>query len=398
MGEAAPECEKVLLSTYAPAPPVFVRGSGSELFDAQGRRYIDLAGGIAVNLLGHASGRIGAALADQAGRLVHVSNLFRADLVGRTAERLLALAGMERAFFANSGAEANECALKCARKRGSAIDAAKHRVVSFEGSFHGRTGFALAATGQERIRQGFGPLAEGFVHVPPSDALRLEKECDARLCAVIVEPILGEGGIRRLDPAVIEQARSLCDRHDALLIFDEIQSGCGRTGTFLYSQQLGITPDVVTVAKGLGGGLPVAAALAGPRAGSVFVPGDHGTTFGGNLLALAAVNAVLDVVEDREFLAQVVRKGRAASERLEKMVADAALPVLEVRGCGLMLGLRLDPQALSAQDAFLQAAAAGVLVAPAGDNVLRMLPALNIEDEILQEGLDMLAGVLAGGC
>ena len=398
MSDSGPDYEKVLLATYAPAPPVFGKGCGSELFDVQGRRYIDLAGGIAVNLLGHASGQIGEALAEQAGRLVHVSNLFRTDLAARTAERLLAIAGMERLFFANSGAEANECAIKCARRRGTAIDPAKYRVVSFQGSFHGRVGFALAATGQERVRQGFGPLPEGFVHVPLNDAARLEQECDERLGALIIEPILGEGGIKRVEPALIEQARRLCDRHDALLIFDEIQTGCGRTGSFFHYQQLGVVPDIVTTAKGLGGGLPVGAMLAGARAATVFSPGDHGTTFGGNLLALAAVNAVLDSLESRDFLAEVARKGQAVRARLAQLVDDAGSPVLELRGCGLMLGMRLDPDALSAKDAFLRAAAAGVLTAPAGDNVLRVLPALNIEEPILQEGLELLAGVLAGRC
>ena len=391
---AGPTYEEVLLATYAPAPPVFVRGRGSELFDEQDRRYIDLSGGIAVNALGHAA--LGEALAAQAGRLVHVSNLFRADLVGRTAERLLAVSGMQRAFFANSGAEANECALKCARKRGCAADPAKYRVVSFEGGFHGRIGFALAATGQQGVRSGFGPLADGFVHVPADDPARLERECDERLCAVIVEPIMGEGGIRPVDPGIIERARRLCDERDALLIFDEIQSGCGRTGTFFRYQQLGTRPDVVTAAKGLGGGLPVGAALAGPRAADVFAPGDHGTTFGGNLLALAAVNEVLDAVARQGFLEDVVRKGGIASERLGRLAADPSSPVREVRGAGLMLGACLDPQALTARDAFLRAIAAGVLVAPAGDSVIRILPALNIEDGILQEGLDLLASALAG--
>ena len=392
MQEADASYERVLLATYQPAPPLFVRGRGSELFDDQDRRYIDLSGGIAVNLLGHAG--LAATLTDAAGRLVHLSNLFRCDLVGRTASRLLELSGLQRVFFANSGSEANEGALKCARKRGQRIDREKYRVISFEGSFHGRLGFALAASGQENIRSGFGPLAGGFVHLPADDRDRLRRECDERLCAVIVEPIMGEGGIRPVDPQTIELAGQLCQQHDALLILDEIQSGCGRTGSFFCYQQLGLHPDVVTAAKGLGAGLPVAAVLAGPRAGDVFAPGDHGSTFGGNLLAMAAVNAVLDELERKEFLEQVLRKGALASEMLAKQAADAASPIVEVRGRGLMLGVRLDPQALSARDAFLQAVAAGVLVAPAGDNVIRILPALNIEDRILQEGLDLLAGAL----
>ena len=374
-----------LFNTFARLPLSFERGEGSWLIAADGERYLDFAAGIAVNSLGHGHPHLVAALVGQAGKLWHVSNLYEIPGQARLGERLVEATFADKVFFANSGAEALECAIKTARRYHFVKGAEnRHRIITFEGAFHGRTLATLAAGGQKKYLEGFGPVAEGFDQVPFDDIAAVEKAIGPDTAAILVEPVQGESGIRRLPLITLRRLRSLCDEHGLLLVLDEVQTGIGRTGKFLAHEWAGITPDIVALAKGLGGGFPVGACLATEEAASGMTAGMHGTTFGGNPLAMAVGNAVLDVVLGEGFLESVARKGLLLKQGLAAISDEFPDVIEEIRGEGLMLGLRCKAASSSVQKALI---AEKMLCAPAGDNVLRLLPPLTVTEDEIQEAL-----------
>lgn len=377
-----------LMETYARWPVAFVRGVGSWLFAAGGEPYLDLAGGIAVTVLGHAHPAVTRAVAQQAAVLIHCSNLYEIPLQEALARRLAGLTGMDRAFFCNSGAEANEAAIKLARRH-AWIQGGPRRyaIITLSGSFHGRTLGALSATAQPRYHEGFGPLVPGFVSVPPGslDALAAALQ-DRRdeICAVMLEPVLGEGGVVPLDFAYLRGLQDLCRQEGVLLIADEVQTGMGRTGAFLASQAAGIQPDVVTLAKGLGNGVPIGAVLASERVAAGFVPGSHGSTFGGNPLACAAALATLDVIEGEDLPGCAARLGEEMRAGLRRLAAEHPALVQDVRGAGLMLAMDV---AVPASDAVAACLEERLLVTSAGPRTVRFLPALTLSPTEAAEGL-----------
>jgi len=381
-----------LMSTYKRQPVTFERGEGAWLWDTAGRRYLDALSGIAVCGLGHAHPAVQAALCEQAGRLVHTSNVYGIALQEQLGERLVLLSGMERAFFCNSGAEANEAAIKLARLHGHAKGIAVPKVAVMEGGFHGRTMATLTATGNRKIQAGFEPLVEGFVRLPYGDAAALEALAagEPDLVAVLVEPIQGEGGINVPPAGYLPELRALCDRHGWLLMLDEIQTGMGRTGTLFACQHDEVLPDVMTLAKGLGNGVPIGACLARGAAAELFGPGSHGSTFGGNPLACSAALAVLDVLTASDLPARAAALGEDLMTLFRERLADAP-GVVEVRGKGLMIGIELDRPC---GDLVGQALAAGLLVNVTADKVIRLLPPLVLEDEQAQLLVDSLESLI----
>jgi acetylornithine/N-succinyldiaminopimelate aminotransferase len=377
-----------VLPTYNRAPLAFVRGEGSWLVAEDGQRYLDLGGGIAVNALGHAHPALVKAVSDQAAKLWHVSNLYRIPEQERLADLLAEHSFAETVFFTNSGTEACELAIKMARKywsdRGQPD---RTEIVAFEGAFHGRSTGAIAAAGSEKMTKGFGPLMPGFVHLPFGDHDALRAAITDRTAAVIVEPIQGEGGIRVLPDACLKGLRDLCDATGALMILDEVQCGMGRTGRLFAHEWAGVTPDIMMVAKGIGGGFPLGAVLATADAASGMVAGTHGSTYGGNPLACAVGTAVMQIVADDAFLAEVGRKGALFRQRLEGLVASHPTVFEGVRGVGLMLGLkcRVPPA-----DVVKAGYAEHLLTVPAADNTLRLLPALTITDADITEAVARL--------
>ncbi len=378
------------MNNYARWPLALTRGEGCHVMDEHGRRYLDFTSGIAVNTLGHAHPRLAAALCEQAQTMLHCSNLFRIPLQERLAARLAALSGLERAFFCNSGAEANEAAIKLARKYWADRGRARRTIVSVTGSFHGRTLATLTATGQDKVKAGFDPLPEGFAHAPFGDAEALRHAVGDDAAAVLIEPIQGEGGVRPADAAWLRAVRRICDETGALLMLDEVQTGIGRTGSWFAFEQAGIRPDVLTLAKGLGGGVPIGAMLAREDVAAAFAPGSHGSTFGGNPLACRAALTVLEVVEAEDLLANARARGEQLMAGLRRLAGAHGLDA-EVRGAGLLVGM-----ALSAEAAPLIAAAReqGLLILAAGPKVLRFLPPLNVTADEIDEGLAMLAAAM----
>ena len=369
-----------VLPTYARSDVTFVSGEGVWLFDADGNRYLDCLGGLAVTSLGHCHPGVAQAAHEQLDRLWHASNLYWTEPMETLADRLSARFGGAAAFFCNSGAEANESALKYARKA-----TGKPGVVALEGGFHGRTLGALSVTGQPAKRVPFEPLSPGAAFVAPNDVEALAAAVGPATGCILLEPILGEGGVHPLTPEFLAAARELADDHDAVLILDEIQCGLGRTGTFFAFEQLGVRPDAVTLAKALANGLPIGALLVSDDAPEGFVPGDHGSTFGGNPVACAAAVAVCEALTD-ELLAGVREKGAGLAAGL------ASLPgVTELRGRGLMWGLELDRPAGPVVDA---ARARGLVVGSAGETVLRLTPPLTITTDELGHALGLLQEVL----
>jgi len=367
-------------------PILLTSGHGVWVTDGEGRKLIDLVAGIAVNVLGHSPPAVRAALESQASTLIHTSHLYYTEPQLLAAERLVALAFPGRVFFTNSGAEANETAIKLARKWGRRHRGGATTIICAEGAFHGRTLGALAATGEPSYRKPFEPMPPGFVHVPFNDADAIAAAIDGDTAAVMLEPILGERGVFPMDDAVLRRVRELCDEHDVLLILDEIQTGMGRTGRWWAHQHAGITPDIMTVAKGLGGGFPVGAVVANPRA-DVFEKSNHGCTFGGSPLATAVALAVLTTIEERGLVKNAV----VAGERLRRGLLElgrSGAPVLDVRGRGLMLGVAL------AEDVAPQVARAGldtgVLINPIGARTLRCVPPLTITFDEVDEALRRL--------
>jgi acetylornithine/N-succinyldiaminopimelate aminotransferase len=376
------------LPTYARVDLAFERGEGAWLFTAGGERYLDFASGVAVNALGHAHPALVAALNEQAHKLWHVSNLYRIPGAERLAERLCAASFADVAFFCNSGTEAIEGAIKMARKY-QAISGKpeRFRIVTFEGAFHGRTLASLAATGNKKYLEGFGPPVEGFDQVAYADLDAVKKAIGPETGAIMIEPVMGEGGVRVVPHTFLKALRDLCDKHGLLLIFDEVQTGVGRTGDLFCYQHTGVTPDIMALAKALGGGFPVGAFLATAEAAKGMTAGTHGSTFGGNPLAMAVANAVLDVVTADGFLDRMKRNALLLKQRLAELKDRHASVIAEVRGEGLLIGLRMVPPASAMVD---ELRAEKMLAPTAGDNVVRLLPPLIIGEQEISEALNRI--------
>jgi acetylornithine/N-succinyldiaminopimelate aminotransferase len=377
-----------LLPTYARANLAFERGEGVWLIATNGDRYLDFTSGVAVNALGHAHPHLVAALTEQAQKVWHVSNLYQMPEAERVAQRLCDASFAEVVFFCNSGAEAMECAIKMARKY-HAVNGApeRYRIITFEGAFHGRTLATLAAGGQKKYLDGFGPVVEGFDQVPFNDLEATKRAITPETGAILIEPIMGEGGVRVVEPFFLQALRELCDRHGLLLLFDEIQTGMGRTGELFAYQRAGIAPDIMALAKALGGGFPVGACLATSEAAKGMTTGTHGSTFGGNPLAMSAANAVLDVMLAPGFLERVRRNALLFKQRLAEIKDRHPAVVAEIRGEGFLVGVRALVPAGELVDALR---AEKMIAVSAGDNVVRLLPPLIISEQDLAEGIRRL--------
>lgn len=381
-----------MLPVYAPAPFIPVRGEGSRLWDQQGTEYIDFAGGIAVNALGHANPVLCKALSEQAAKFWHTGNGYTNEPALRLAKRLIDATFADRIFFCNSGAEANEAALKLARKYAhDTFGAQKSGIVAFKNAFHGRTLFTVSAGGQPAYSQDFAPLPPQIQHATFNDLASASALINDDTCAVIVEPMQGEGGVVPADPAFLQGLREICSRHNALLIFDEVQTGVGRTGELYAYMHYGVTPDVLTTAKALGGGFPIGAMLTTETFGKVMNVGTHGTTYGGNPLAGAVAGALLDTVNTPQMLNGVKQRHEWFTEQLTAINARHLL-FSDIRGLGLLIGCQLVPAFSGKAKQISQLAAAeGVMVLIAGGNVLRFAPALNISEEEVRIGLERFA-------
>jgi acetylornithine/N-succinyldiaminopimelate aminotransferase len=377
-----------LLPTYARVNLAFERGEGAWLIATNGDRYLDFTSGVAVNALGHAHPQLVAALAEQAQKVWHVSNLYQVPEAERVAQRLCEASFADVVFFCNSGAEAMECAIKMARKYQSANDhPERYRIITFEGAFHGRTLATLAAGGQKKYLDGFGPVVDGFDQVPFGDLAATKGAIGGETAAILIEPIMGEGGVRVVEPAFLRALRELCDQRALLLVFDEVQTGMGRTGALFAYQRAGVAPDIMALAKALGGGFPVGACLATAEAAKGMTAGTHGSTFGGNPLAMSAANAVLDVMLEPGFLDRVRQIGLLFKQRLAEVKDRYPTVIAEVRGEGLLVGLRAVVPAGELVDALR---AEKMIAVAAGDNVVRLLPPLIIEEPEIAEGIARL--------
>ena len=377
-----------VLPTYARAPLSFERGEGSYLFSKDGARYLDFGAGIAVSSLGHVHPHLVEALTSQARKLWHTSNLYEIDGQERLARRLIEATFADTVFFTNSGAEAIECAIKMARRFQWANGRPERfRIVTFEGAFHGRTLATIAAGGQPKYLEGFAPSMPGFDQVPFADDEALRSAISEETAAILIEPIQGEGGIRAVPGERLRRFRELCDREGLLLIFDEVQCGIGRTGRFFAHEWAGVTPDIMAIAKGIGGGFPMGACLAAEKAASAMTVGSHGSTFGGNPLAMAVGNAVLDVILADGFLDRVRSSALLLSQKLARLRDEHPTIIEEVRGAGLMLGLKCRPKNT---DVIAACHEQKLLAIAAGDNVVRLLPPLTVSAAEISEGLDCL--------
>jgi acetylornithine/N-succinyldiaminopimelate aminotransferase len=380
-----------LMQTYAPQPVAFARGEGAWLWDTEGRKYLDGLAGIAVNGLGHAHPVLVKALAEQAGRIIHTSNLYTVPEQERAAAKLCAISGMDNAFFTNSGAESNECAIKLARLYGHQRGVENATIIVMEKAWHGRTLATLSATGSRKAQAGFEPLMGGFLRVPYNDFAAIERLADnASVVAVLLEVLQGEGGIHVADAEYLRKLRALCDRKQWLLMIDEVQSGIGRTGKWFAHQWAGIVPDVMPLAKGMGSGVPVGACLARGAAAKVFKPGNHGTTFGGNPLAMGATLTTLDVIEKDGLLEHARRMGELIKSGLRSGLSGVE-GVKDVRGMGLMLGVELDRPC---GEIVKRALAAGLVSNVTADKVIRILPPLVIQEAEAKELVSILSGVV----
>ena len=383
--ESATIAEPHVMTTYGRLPIALVRGRGCRVWDSAGREYLDGLGGIAVNTLGHAHPKFVAALQEQVATLIHCSNYYHIPGQEQLAARLVELSGLTNAFFCSTGLEANEAALKLARKFGHDKGLERPEVIVFEKAFHGRSIATLSATGNPKVQAGFGPLVEGFVRVPLNDidAIRAAVESNPNITAVFLETIQGEGGSHAARWDYLRAVRELCDRHDLLLMLDEVQCGIGRTGKWFAHQWAGIRPDVMPLAKGLGSGVPIGAVVCGPRAANIFKPGNHGTTFGGNPLSMRAGIETLRIMEEEGLLENAAAVGAHLKAALERELAGVA-GVTEVRGAGLMLGIELDrPCGV----VLTRALEAGLLLSVTADSVVRLVPPLTLSvaeaDEIV---------------
>lgn len=378
--------------------PVFARyqivldhGEGVYIYDTHGKKYIDFLGGIAVNVLGHNHPALVKAVAEQAGKMIHCSNLYYTQVQADAAEKLTKLSGFGKVFFGNSGAEANEGAIKVARKYAHTISPDKSQIITALHSFHGRTLATLTATGQPKYQEGFGPLPAGFDYVEYNNIEALEKMMSENTAAVMLEPIQGEGGVHVPTVEYLKKVRALCDKYNAVLIFDEIQTGIGRTGEFFAYDKFGVKSDVVTLAKGLAGGVPIGAFITSEKIADVLHAGDHGSTFGGNPLACAAADVVLATVGNEAFLKHVEEMGDYMKSRLEAIKAKFPTLVKEVRGVGLILGMEINKPGRDIVNACLEK---GSIINCTAGNVLRFVPPLIVEKEHIDEVCDILEAVL----
>lgn len=378
--------------------PVFARynivldhGDGPYVYDTKGKKYIDFLAGIAVNVVGHNYKPLVDAVSQQASKMIHCSNLYYTEVQVEAAEKLKKLSGMDKVFFGNSGAETNEGAIKLARKYATNIDPEKIQIISALHSFHGRTLATLTATGQDHYHHGFGPLPAGFDYVPYNDIQALEAKMSDKTCAVMLEAIQGEGGVHVPDPDYLPKVRALCDKYNAVLIFDEVQCGMGRTGTFFGCQQFGVKPDIVTLAKGLAGGVPIGAFMATDKVASAFHAGDHGSTFGGNPLACAAACVVLDALIDGNLMENAKEIGAYLQSKFEEYKAKYPNLIKEVRGRGLILGMELTRPGREIANECLDY---GAIINCTAGNVLRFVPPLNITKAHVDELISVLDKVL----
>ena len=376
---------------------VLERGEGAYLYDINGKKYIDFLAGIAVNVLGHNYSPLVKAISEQAAKVIHVSNLYYTEPQANAAAKLVKLSGLDRAFFANSGAEANEGAIKIARKFAKKISADKVQIITAWDSFHGRTLATLTATGQPHYHEGFEPLPAGFDYVHFNDADELAEKISDKTCAVMLETIQGEGGVYPPKGDYLKKVRELCDKHGALLILDEIQAGMGRSGKFFAYEKYGIKPDIVTLAKGLAGGVPIGAFICTEEVAQAFNPGDHGTTFGGNPLACAAANVVLDTVPDEKFLAHVEEVGAYFKDKLVDLQKKYPAQIKEIRGEGLILGAQLDKPKKSGVEIVNECMKRGAIINCTVGTVLRFIPPLIITPAQVDEVINILDGVLSDG-
>ena len=394
--------QEIMAKDKAGYLPVFSRyeivldhGEGAYVWDHNGKKYLDFLGGIAVNVLGHNHPALVKAVSEQAGKMLHCSNLYYTQAQADAADKLAKLSGLEDAkvFFGNSGAEANEGAIKLARKFTHQQDPEKSQIITAWMSFHGRTLATLTATGQPHYQEGVGPLPEGFDYVHYNDIAELEKMMSDKTCAVMLETIQGEGGVYTPNPGYLQQVRELCDQHGALLIFDEIQAGIGRSGEFFAYDKYGVKPDIVTLAKGLAGGVPIGAFVARGEVARAMHPGDHGTTFGGNPLACAAANVVLDTVPQAEFLAHIRQVGGYFKQQLFSLQEKFPALISEVRGEGLILGAELSKDDIG-RDIVNECLSEGIIINCTVGKVLRFIPPLIISEEQVDEVINALAKVL----
>ncbi len=376
-----------LMNTYARLPVAFTRGEGVWLWDAQGKRYLDALAGVAVNAVGHSHPKLVAALRDQVGKLIHTSNIYHIEAQEKLADKITHLCGMDTVFFCNSGAEANEAAIKIARYYGHKKDIENPAVVVLENSFHGRTLATLSATGSRKVQAGFEPLVSGFVRVPFDDleAVRRVAASNKNVVAILAELVQGEGGVCVCSSGYLQGLRDICDKHGWLLMLDEVQTGIGRTGTLFGFQHYGVTPDVMTLAKGLGGGVPIGACVAKGTAATLFQPGSHGSTFGGNLLACTAALATLDIVESENLCRNATEIGEHIRASLKRALAETP-GVKEIRGQGMLIGIELDRPCGELVKTGL---AAGLLINVTADTVVRLVPPLIISrseaDQLVNE-------------
>jgi acetylornithine/N-succinyldiaminopimelate aminotransferase len=377
-----------LLPTYARFDLAFERGEGAWLVATNGERYLDFSSGVAVNALGHAHPHLVAAIAEQSRKLWHVSNLYRIPESERVAKRLCVASFADVVFFCNSGAEAMECAIKMARKYQSASGSPqRYRIITFEGAFHGRTLATLAAGGQKKYLEGFGPVVDGFDQVPFGDLAATKRAIGPQTAAILIEPIMGEGGVRVVPPEFLRALRGLCDDNGLLLMFDEVQTGMGRTGELFAYQRVGVVPDIMPLAKALGGGFPLGACLATQDAAKGMTTGTHGSTFGGNPLAMAAAAALLDVMLGDGFLDRVRRTSLVLKQKLAAIKDRYPAVIAEVRGEGLLVGLRC---VVPSGDLVGELHAERMITVAAGDNVVRLLPPLIASNDELSDGIERL--------
>ncbi|MEP2783437.1 MAG: aspartate aminotransferase family protein [Pseudoruegeria sp.] len=380
-----------VLPTYSRAPLSFVKGEGSWLYEADGRRFLDLGAGIAVNALGHAHPALVETLSEQAQNLWHVSNLYQIPAQQNLADKLVDISFADTAFFTNSGTEACELAVKMARKYWFEKGQPERvNIITFDGCFHGRSSAGIAAAGTEKMVGGFGPLLGGFIHLPFGDHDAVAEALDDTVAAILVEPVQGEGGIRPLPDACLKGLRDLCDETGVLLILDEVQCGIGRTGKLFAHEWAGVDPDIMMVAKGIGGGFPLGAVLATENAASGMTAGTHGSTYGGNPLGCAVGSKVVDIVSDPAFLDEVNRKAGLLRQKLEGLVAEYPDVYESVRGSGLMMGIKCTAQNM---DVVNMGYNQNVLVIPAADNVVRLLPALTITDDEISTAVARLGNI-----
>ncbi|MCJ8337008.1 MAG: aspartate aminotransferase family protein [Pseudomonadales bacterium] len=388
--------DNVMVPNYNPQQMVPVRGLGSRIWDQDDNEYIDFAGGIAVTALGHSHPALVSTLKQQAENLWHLSNVFTNEPALRLAQKLTEATFADKVFFCNSGGEANEAAFKLARKYSyDNFGPHKHEIISFEQSFHGRSLFTVSVGGQKKYREGFEPVPAGITHLPFNDIEALKAAISERTCAVVMEPIQGEGGIINADPAFVKAARELCDEHNALLVFDEIQTGVGRTGSLYTYQQLGVTPDILTTAKALGGGFPIGAMLTTDKCAGSLNFGTHGSTYGGNPLACAVAEVVIDTINQPQLLSGVNAKRKLFVDGLEAINTKYGI-FKETRGMGLLIGVELIEKWQGKAALFMAAAREqGLMMLVAGPKVLRMAPSLIIPDEDIALGLEKLDAAIA---